>query len=103
VVGIQEHRGELEGYKKMSFGIGVVLITLASMFATWCVFGVSADSWKRKRFIYWLGSTMLLWASLVLWALYKGPDISFVISAGVSLVFSALANLLRSQWVFMLP
>lgn len=103
MVGIPEHHGELEEYKKMSFGIGVVLITLASMFATWFMFGVSTDSSKRKRFIYWLGSTMFLWAALVLWALYKEPDISFVISAGVSLVFSALVNLLRSQWVFMLP
>lgn len=87
----------------MTFGIGVVLITLASMFVTWFMFGVSADSSKRRRFIYWLESTMFLWGALVLWVSYKESEVSFVISAGVSLGFSALVNLLRSQWVFILP
>ncbi|KQR73721.1 hypothetical protein ASG35_22355 [Burkholderia sp. Leaf177] len=87
----------------MNLGTGVLLITLASMLLTWLMFGVGIDNSRKKQIIYWLKSTVFLWAALVLWALYKEPEISFVIVGGVSLVFSALANLLRSGWVFMLP
>ena len=87
----------------MSFGVGVLLITLASMLLTWLMFGRSVDGSRRGEFIYWLKSTVFLWVALILWVLYKEPDIGLVMVAGVSFVFSAVANLLRSQWIFTLP
>lgn len=87
----------------MEFGIGIVSITLASMFVTWLMFGVSKESSKKRQFVYWIKSTTFLWVALILWVSYKEPNVSFVISAGVSLVFSAVANLLRSQWILMFP
>ncbi|VWB60179.1 hypothetical protein BDI24065_02804 [Burkholderia diffusa] len=87
----------------MNFGIGVVFITLGSMFVTWLMFGARKVESRKEKFLYWLKSTAFLWVALILWVSYMEPNISLAISAGVSLVFSALANLLRSQWVFMLP
>jgi len=80
-----------------------LLITLASMLATWLLFGLHVESSKKQRFIYWLKSTVFLWGALVLWVSYKEPNAGLLVSAGGSFVFSAVANLLRSQWILMFP
>lgn len=87
----------------MNFGMGVVCITLGSMFVTWLMFGAKKEESRKGRFLYWIKSTIFLWVALILWVSYAEPNISLAVSVGVSLAFSALANLLRSQWVFMLP
>lgn len=87
----------------MSFGIGIICITIGSMFVTWIIFGAKKEDSRRGRFLYWLKSTAFLWFALVLWVSYAEPGISLAASVGVSFAFSALANFLRSQWVFMLP
>ncbi len=56
----------------------------------------------RGKFLYWIKSTAFLWLALVLWVLYAEPSISLAASVGVSFAFSALANFLISQWVFVL-
>ncbi|AJY32449.1 putative membrane protein [Burkholderia thailandensis 34] len=87
----------------MNFEIGIICITLGSMFVTWLMFGAKKEESRKRKFLYWLKSTAFLWMALILWVSYMEPNISLAVSAGVSLAFSALANLLRSQWVFMLP
>ena len=84
----------------MSLVVGVQLITLASMLLTWLMFGRSVDGSRKGRFFYWLKSTLFSSVALMLWVLYKEPDIDLVMVAGFSFVFSAVANLLRSQWSF---
>lgn len=87
----------------MIFGAGIVIITLVSLLGAWLIFDFRGDDSKSKKIARWFTSTVILWVLLVIWISYREPDIDLVISAGVSLVFSALVNLVRSQWIFLLP
>lgn len=87
----------------MSFGIGVVVIALSSLFVTWLMFGVNKDDSRKGRVLYWVKSTVFLWVGLFFWILYAEPNVGFMISLWGSLIFSSLANLMRSQWVFWIP
>lgn len=86
----------------MTLGSGVVVISLASLAMTWSMFGRRDLRSTREKFVYWLKSTLLLGVALTAWSQYKEPTASFVLLVALSFVFSALLNMLRSQWVFML-
>lgn len=87
----------------MTLGAGVIIISLASLAMTWLMFGRRDLKLRRDKFFYWLKSTLFLGVALTAWSQYKEPTVSFLLLVALSFAFSALLNLLRSQWIFMLP
>ncbi len=87
----------------MTLGGGIVVISLASLVITWFLFGRGDLKLRRARIFYWLKSTLFLGMALTAWLAYNEPALSFLLCAAIGFVFSALLNLLRSQWVFMFP
>lgn len=87
----------------MTLGAGVIVISLASLAMTWSMFGRGDLRSTREKFFYWLKSTLLLGVALTVWSQYKEPAASFLLLVALSFAFSAVLNMLRSQWVFMLP
>jgi O-antigen/teichoic acid export membrane protein len=87
----------------MTLGAGVIVISLASRAITWSVFGRRCLRSTREKFFYWLKSTLFLGVALTAWSQYQEPDASFLLLVALSFAFSAVLNMLRSQWVFMLP
>lgn len=87
----------------MTLGAGVIVISLASLAMTWSMFGRRDLRSTREKFFYWLKSTLFLGVALTAWSQYKEPAASFLLLVALSFAFSALLNMLRSQWIFMLP
>jgi uncharacterized membrane protein YidH (DUF202 family) len=87
----------------MSLGAGVIVISLVLLVAAWLMFDRGNLQSRRDKLLCWLKSTLLLGVALTVWSIYKEPSVNFLLLAALSFAFSALLNLLRSQWVFMLP
>lgn len=87
----------------MTLGIGVIVISFASLAVSWSMFGRGDLRLKRNKFFYWLKSTLFLSVALTVWCQYKEPTVSFLLLAALSFTFAAFLNMLRSQSIFMLP
>ncbi|WP_422650513.1 hypothetical protein [Cupriavidus sp. H18C1] len=87
----------------MSLEIGVVLICIVSMFVTWFAFGRELMDKKSARFLYWLKSSLFMGACISAWIFYKEPGISFVHAIVIAMALAGFVNLIRSQWIFLLP
>lgn len=87
----------------MTLGAGVIVISFASLAMTWSMFGRRDLRSTQEKFFYWLKSTLFLGVALTAWSHYKEPATSLLLLVALSFAFSALLNMLRSQWIFMLP
>lgn len=87
----------------MTLGIGVIFITLISFAATWLMFGRGKRNSGREKFLYWLKSTLFLGFALTAWLAYKEPELNNFVSLILGFSLSALLNLFRSQWLFLIP
>lgn len=87
----------------MSLGAGIIVISLLSLGMAWVMFDRGNLQSRRDRFVCWLKSTLFLGVLLTIWSVYKEPSVNFYILLFISFAISAIVNLVRSQWVFMLP
>jgi hypothetical protein len=86
----------------MSLGAGIILICAAALLFTWFVFGQIENN-RSANFIYWLKSTITMGALLSAWIIYKEPTLGVIPAIAISMALSAFLNLVRSQWVFLIP
>ncbi|BDB27465.1 hypothetical protein CTP10_R48730 [Cupriavidus sp. P-10] len=87
----------------MSLEIGTAILTALSLILTWLIFGKSLDGTGKGRFLYWLKSTAITSGVLLAWLLYKEPSLGYWMAIAIAVLISAVVNLVRSQWVFLIP
>lgn len=81
----------------MSSGIGILLVCLISMCVSWFIFGRRERNGGWVKFSYWLKSTILTAAALVVWFHYQEPGLDFFYSSLFAFAFGGFMNLCRSQ------
>ncbi len=87
----------------MSAGIGFIIITFISFPITFLLFGKNiVDSFKGK-FFYWLKSTVFLTVFLLIWSVYKEPELVIWFHILVSTGTAGLVNLCRAHAALMIP
>ncbi|SPA03179.1 conserved membrane hypothetical protein [Cupriavidus taiwanensis] len=87
----------------MSLGAGIILICIVALLSTWFAFGRKIENNRSAKFIYWLKSTITMGALLSTWVIYKEPALGVIPAIAISMALSAFLNLVRSQWVFLIP
>jgi hypothetical protein len=87
----------------MSTGIGIIVITLVSFPNTYLLFGKNVIGSFRSKFFYWLKSTIFLSIFLLIWSVYKEPEMIIWFHVLISLGAAGLFNLYRANAALMIP
>jgi hypothetical protein len=81
----------------MSLGFVLIGVSLISLPITFLLFGRNVGDSRKRKFFYWINSTLLLTIPLALWFYYK-EELSWF---GILIAFgwSAFFNLFRNKIV----
>lgn len=87
----------------MATGVGVVFISIVSMFITWLLFGRGKIDSRMERFLYWLKSTAVTTVALVVWFHFKEPGLNIFYSMVLAFFCGGVLNFFRSNVGLMIP
>lgn len=87
----------------MTTGVGIVLLGLVSMFVAWLVLGGQKKAGKWEKFAFWLKSTLFTIAVLLVWLMYRLPELGVGYAALIAICCGAFLNLCKSHVGLLIP